>query len=115
MSVTKMDRSHHEHNQTEDQGHDKHAGHSVAMFRNKFWVSLLLSIPVLAFSQSIQGWLGFSMPSFTGSSYIPAIFSSIIFFYGGWVFLKGAVSELKAKLPGMMTLISLAIITAYFY
>lgn len=95
--------------------HDKHAGHSVAMFKDKFWLSLLLTFPVLIYSQSIQNWLHFTPPAFPGSQYVPFVFSTIIFFYGGLVFLKGAAAELKAKLPGMMTLISLAIITAYVY
>lgn len=97
------------------ENHDKHAGHSVSIFKNKFWLSLLMTIPVLAYSQSIQEWLNFSSPDFTGSFYIPFIFSTIIFFYGGMVFLKSAVSELKARMPGMMTLISMAIVTAYSY
>ncbi len=102
-----------EHSSHED--HDKHAGHSVSMFKNKFWLSLALTIPVLAYSASIQEWLNFSSPEFTGSEYIPFIFSTAIFFYGGLVFIKSAVSELKAKMPGMMTLISMAIVTAYLY
>lgn len=110
-----MDHSHHKHQHTEYQEHDKHAGHSVAMFKDKFWLSLLLTIPVLVYSEMIQQWLNFTPPSFTGSEYVPFIFSSIIFFYSGLVFIKGAIGELKAKLPGMMTLISLAIITAYAY
>lgn len=110
-----MDYSHHGHHQDEHQEHDKHAGHSVAMFRDKFWLSLILTIPVLAYSEMIQHWLGFSPPSFPGSQYVPFVLSTVIFFYGGMVFIKGALSELKAKLPGMMTLISLAIITAYLY
>lgn len=95
--------------------HDKHAGHSVSMFRDKFWLSLLFTIPVLAYSESIQNWLHVATPPFTGSEYMPFVFSTIIFFYGGFVFLKSAYSEIKARLPGMMTLISLAIITAYTY
>ena len=105
----------HHHNVGEHQDHDKHAGHSVAMFKDKFWLSLLLTVPVLVYSEMIQHWLNFTPPSFPGSEYVPFIFSTIIFFYGGLVFIKGAVGELKAKLPGMMTLISLAIITAYAY
>lgn len=105
-----MDHSQHEH-----QEHDKHAGHSVAMFKDKFWLSLILTIPVLAYSEMIQQWLNFTPPAFPGSQYVPFVFSTIIFFYGGLVFIKGAWGELKAKLPGMMTLISLAIITAYVY
>ncbi|OGL24908.1 ATPase P [Candidatus Saccharibacteria bacterium RIFCSPHIGHO2_01_FULL_48_12] len=95
--------------------HDKHAGHSVAMFRRKFWLSLLLTIPVLAYSESVQQWLSFIPPSFAGSQYIPLIFSSIIFFFGGLVFLKGAAAELRSKRPGMMTLIAMAISVAYVY
>lgn len=107
IPLTKMN---HEH-----QDHDKHAGHSVAMFKDKFWISLLLTIPVLAYSEMIQHWLNFTPPAFSGSQYVPFVLSTVIFFYGGMVFIKGAMSELKAKLPGMMTLISLAIITAYAY
>lgn len=110
QSHIEHDHSHHEHEE-----HDKHAGHSVAMFRDKFWLSFLLTIPVLIYSEMIQHWLNFIPPSFPGSQYVPFVFSTIIFFYGGMVFIKGAWRELKAKLPGMMTLISLAIITAYLY
>lgn len=110
-----MNHSHHEHPHTEHQDHDKHAGHSVAMFKDKFWLSLLLTIPVLVYSEMIQHWLNFMPPSFPGSEYVPFVFSTIIFFYGGLVFIKSALGELKAKMPGMMTLISLAIITAYVY
>ena len=112
-----MDHSHHEHHHdnNEHQEHDKHAGHSVAMFKDKFWLSLLLTIPVLVYSEMIQHWLNFTPPAFPGSQYVPFVLSTIIFFYGGMVFIKSAIGELKAKLPGMMTLISLAIITAYVY
>lgn len=117
-----MDHSHHhQHNQhqhnhePDNHEHDKHAGHSVAMFKDKFWWSLILTVPVIAYSEMIQRWLNFTPPGFLGSEYIPLVFSSLIFFYGGLVFIRGAISELKAKLPGMMTLISLAIITAYAY
>lgn len=95
--------------------HDKHAGHSAAMFKDRFWLSLILSIPVLAYSDMIQHWLDFAPPEFSGSQYVPFVLSTFIFFYGGTVFIKSAWGELKAKLPGMMTLISLAIITAYAY
>lgn len=98
----------------EHTGHDKHAGHSPEMFKNKFWLSLVLTIPTLVFSETVQGWLGLDW-SFSGSQYIPAIFGTIIFFYGGLVFLKGAKDELADHLPGMMTLISLAITVAFGY
>lgn len=110
-----MDHSHHEHQHSEHQEHDKHAGHSVAMFKDRFWMSLILTLPVLVYSEMIQHWLNFTPPGFPGSQYVPFVLSTIIFFYGGTVFIKSAWGELKAKLPGMMTLISLAIITAYTY
>ena len=94
--------------------HDKHAGHSPNMFKQKFWLSLILTIPTLLFSPTIQGWLGFDL-IFPGSDYIPAVMGMIIFFYGGLVFLKSARGELAAKQPGMMTLISMAITVAFGY
>ncbi|HVU59496.1 MAG TPA: heavy metal translocating P-type ATPase [Candidatus Saccharimonadales bacterium] len=94
--------------------HDKHAGHSAAMFRQKFWASLLLTTPAMLFSPTVQGWLGLDW-SFTGSRYLPAIFGAIIFAYGGLVFLRGAKAELGNRRPGMMTLISLAITVAFGY
>lgn len=95
-------------------GHDKHAGHSPEMFRQKFLLSLALTIPTLLFSEAVQSWFDVEW-SFQGSSYLPAIFGLIIFFYGGLVFLKGAKAELADRLPGMMTLISLAITVAFGY
>ena len=94
--------------------HDKHAGHSPNMFKKKFWLSLLLTIPTLFFSHTVQSWFGFHL-AFTGSEYIPAVFGAIIFFYGGLVFLKGAKVELEGRQPGMMTLISMAITVAFGY
>lgn len=110
-----MNMNHQHHNHNEEQDYDKHAGHSVAMFRNKFWVCLILTVPVLLYSENVARWLHISPPSFPGSMYIPFILSSVIFFYGGWVFIKGAIGEIKNRLPGMMTLISLAIVTSYVY
>lgn len=98
-----------------DSGHDKHAGHSPEMFRDKFWLSLILTIPVVLYSRMVQEWLGFAMPEFTGSGWIPFVLGSVIFFYGGIVFIKSATGELRARVPGMMTLISLAILSAYIY
>lgn len=97
-----------------DGHHDKHAGHNPNMFKQKFWLSLILTIPTLLFSPAIQGWLGYEL-TFTGSHYIPAVFGLIIFFYGGLVFLRSARGELAAKQPGMMTLISMAITVALIY
>ena len=96
------------------EGHDKHAGHSPEMFRKKFWLSLLFTIPALVFSHTVQSWFGFEW-AFPGSDYIPAIFGVVIFLYGGLVFLKGAKAELADRLPGMMTLISMAITVAFGY
>ena len=96
-------------------GHDKHAGHSVTMFRDKFWVSLALMIPVVIYSSMIQHWLGFTPPAFPGSAYVPLVLGTVIFFYGGLVFIRGAVAEVRAREPGMMTLIALAIVVAYAY
>jgi len=93
-------------------GHDRHAGHSVAMFRDKFWLSLALTIPVVLWSHDVQHWLGYSAPSLPGSNLIPAIFVTMVFVYGGLVFLRGAWWELADHKPGMMTLISLAILVA---
>jgi len=105
----------HEAHEAHQGGHDQHSGHSVAMFRDKFWWSFALTLPTVVWSPMIQQWLGFHAPSFPGSRYIPAIFGTVLFFYGGMVFLQGAVRELKDRLPGMMTLISLAIIVAFGY
>ena len=91
----------------EAHGHDKHAGHDPDMFKKKFWLSFVLTIPVLIFSETIQELLNFTAPSFPSSEWIPAILGTIIFFYGGLVFLKSARAELAARQPGMMTLISL--------
>ncbi|HMN33867.1 MAG TPA: heavy metal translocating P-type ATPase [Chiayiivirga sp.] len=103
------------HGMDEHAGHDKHAGHSVEMFRDRFWLSLALTIPALVWEPMLQDWFGYTAPRFPGSQYIPAIFGAAVFLYGGWVFLKGAWGELKNRLPGMMTLISLAILVAFLY
>jgi Cu2+-exporting ATPase len=95
-------------------GHNMHAGHEQ-MFRRRFWVSLLLSVPVLLYSEMLQMLLGFSMPAFTGSDWIEPLFALIVFAYGGIPFLQMAVPELRNRQPGMMTLISLAITVALIY
>jgi Cu2+-exporting ATPase len=95
-------------------GHGSHAGHEI-MFRNRFWVSLVLSIPVLIFSEAVQNWLNFTTPTFPGSSWITPVLAVVIFVYGGFPFLQMAGWELKERQPGMMTLISLAITVAFVY
>lgn len=105
--------AHHVHGGSDK--HDKHEGHSTNIFKIKFWVSLILSFPIVAYSDVTQNLLRYKAPAFPGSAYVPLVLASIIYFYGGWVFIASAYRELKAKLPGMMTLIALAISVAYFY
>ncbi|BDG24682.1 heavy metal translocating P-type ATPase [Thermus thermophilus] len=96
-------------------GHDKHAGHTPEMFRDRFFVSLLLTLPILYFSEQLQAWLGYRAAQFPGSAWVNPVLGTILYFYGGLVFLKGALRELRARTPGMMTLIALAITVAYGY
>jgi P-type Cu2+ transporter len=96
-------------------GHDKHAGHSVAMFRDKFWISLLLTIPTLIWGHMLPRALGYVPPSVPGARWIAPAFGTAVFFYGGWVFIQGAWRELQDRLPGMMTLIALAISVAFLF
>lgn len=95
--------------------HDAHAGHSPGMFRDKFWLSLALTVPVVYWSAHIQHLLGYQAPAFPGSGWLPPVLGTVVFLYGGWVFLQGAWRELSARLPGMMTLISLAITVAFLF
>lgn len=99
----------------EHRGHDAHLGHSVEMFRDKFWLSLLLTVPTLIWGHMLQRAFGFAAPQIPGSHWIPAAFGTAVFAYGGWVFIQGAVREIKDRLPGMMTLISLAISVAFIF
>jgi Cu2+-exporting ATPase len=98
---------------TQHAGHDKHAGHDPEVFRRQFWVVLLLTVPVVIWSREVQDWLGYAAPSFPGSDWIPAVLGTVVFAYGGRVFLRGARTELDDRQPGMMTLISLAIAVAF--
>ncbi|MCB0662000.1 MAG: cadmium-translocating P-type ATPase [Saprospiraceae bacterium] len=106
------------HNSEHDHhGHHSHEDHHRMMikdFKKRFWVSLILTIPVLLFAPMIQSWLGMDI-LFEGQQYVLFVLSSIIFFYGGWPFLKGIKEELGKKEPGMMTLIAIAITAAYLY
>lgn len=97
------------------QKHNRHEGHNPNIFRTKFWLSLLLTLPVLYFSLTIQELLNFHAITFPGSSYVPAALGIIIFVYGGLVFLRSARAELANRTPGMMTLISMAISVALVY
>ena len=97
-------------------GHHDHHAHMVADFKQRFWVSLVLTIPVVALAPMIQSWLGLSETlDFPGDSLVQFMFASVVYFYGGWPFLSGLASELRRRMPGMMTLIALAISVAYFY
>jgi Cu2+-exporting ATPase len=124
MQKHEMNHSSHEMGSMSHESHDiqgGHAGHGTdhtgheMMFRTRFWWSLLLTIPVLLYSSALQSWLGFSMPAFPGSTWIPFVFSLVIFGYGGVPFLKMAIPEIQNRKPGMMTLISLAISVALVY
>ncbi len=96
-------------------GHDKHAGHSVAMFRDRFWISFALTVPTLVWGHMLQTALGYTAPHFPGAMYMPPLFGAAVFLYGGQPFIAGAVRELKDRLPGMMTLIALAITVAFVF
>ncbi|SFF69290.1 Cu2+-exporting ATPase [Actinopolymorpha cephalotaxi] len=93
-------------------GHDKHAGHDPEMFRRKFWLSLLLTLPIVATSEMVMRWFGYSL-DFPGIAWVGPVLGTVVFVYGGWPFLAGAVAELRDRAPGMMLLISLAVVVAY--
>lgn len=107
----------HAHSAVDDEhavhSHGEHAGHSTAMFKNKFWLSLALSIPVVIFSPMFAHLFGYQIPDFPGAVWIAPVLGSVIFFYGGLPFLKGGWKELRSKQPGMMLLITLAITIAF--
>jgi ATPase, P-type (transporting), HAD superfamily, subfamily IC/heavy metal translocating P-type ATPase len=96
--------------------YSRHAGHDVADFRRRFWISLIVTIPILILSPAIQEFAGVGQAlRFPGDQYVLFLLASFVYFYGGYPFLKGIVNELRARLPGMMTLIAVAITTAYLY
>jgi Cu2+-exporting ATPase len=102
------------HHHAAPAAHDTHAGHSVEMFRRKFWGTLLLSIPTVVWAPMIQHWLGYqAWGGAAASRFVPALFGTLVFAYGGWVFVTGARDELAHRRPGMMTLIALAISVAF--
>jgi len=106
------------HKEGEHKGHNHsgHHGHMIEDFRKRFWISLIVTVPILILSPMIQHFLGLKETlRFVGDSYLLFGLSSFVYFYGGWPFLKGLFHELKKKQPGMMTLIALAISVAYFY
>jgi Cu2+-exporting ATPase len=111
MQLVKYDKHPPSHEASDGHG----AGHKSASFLRKFWVSLILTLPVVLYSDLVRETFGLELPTFPGAEYMPLVLGSAVFFYGGWVFLAGAARELRAHLPGMMTLIALAITAAYTY
>jgi Cu2+-exporting ATPase len=105
---------------TEHGGHAGHGGHGhaghgdhAAQFRDRFWLSLALTVPVILYSEMVQEWLRFTPPRFPGSAWVAPLLGTVVFLYGGWPFLQGGVAEARARQPGMMLLIALAISVAF--
>ena len=119
MHEAHSEMKHNNHKDSESHGDHKggdHHAHMVADFKKRFWISLVVTVPILTLSPMIQSFLGFKQTiGFPGDAYVLWAFSSLVFFYGGWPFLKGFFDEFKKKQPGMMTLIAIAITTAYGY
>src|SRR6266540_2855810 len=95
--------------------HDRHAGHSVEMFRTRFFVAWVITIPTVVWGHMLTSITGWHAPAFPGSSGIPPVLGTIVFVYGGSPFVRGALREIRARLPGMMTLIALAISVAFVF
>jgi Cu2+-exporting ATPase len=95
-----------------EHGHGGHAGHAD-VYRRRFWITLILAVPVVVYSEMIQDWFGFTAPRFPGDGLVAPVLGTVIFVYGGWVFLAGALDELRGRAPGMMLLVSLAISVAF--
>lgn len=104
----------HEHHDGHDE-FNKHEGHHTESFLKKFWIAIILTFPVLLYSDLPTIFFGWTAPQFAGVSMLTLLLGSIVFFYCGWIFLSSAYREIRARLPGMMTLIALAITTAYLY
>ena len=113
-AATKTDKHTHHKAQDHTSSHNEHAGHHTADFLKRFWLCVALTIPVLLLSHMIQQWMGFTF-TFPGDKYVLLALSSFIYVYGGWPFLAGLTRELKYRTPGMMTLVAMAITTAYVY
>ncbi|WP_238360240.1 HAD-IC family P-type ATPase [Micromonospora fiedleri] len=93
-------------------GHDKHAGHDPEAFRRKFWLSLALTVPIVVTSHMVMDWFGYEL-DFPGIDLVGPVLGTVVFAYGGWPFLQGAVREIRDRAPGMMLLIAMAISVAY--
>ena len=103
------------HDAARDAGPDRHAGHSVAMFRDRFLLSLILTIPTLIWGHMLPRIFGYTPPAVPGGRWIAPLLGTVVFVYGGRPFIQGAIRELRARLPGMMTLIALAITVAFAF
>jgi P-type Cu2+ transporter len=97
---------------SEHAGHDKHAGHDPEMFRRRFWLALVATVPLVVTSEMVQDWFGYTL-EVPGIDVIAPVLGSFVFWWGGWPFLAGAVDELRHRLPGMMLLVAMAISVAY--
>ena len=106
---------HGDHEDHGDHGHGGHGGHGdhAVMFRDRFWVALVLTVPVLVWAESLQEWFGYTAPVLPGSGLIAPVLGTVVFAYGGWPFLSGAVAELRSREPGMMLLVGMAITVAF--
>jgi Cu2+-exporting ATPase len=104
----------HAHHAEHGDAHDgqAHADHAE-VYRRRFWINLILAVPVVVYSESVQDWFGFTAPEFPGDGWVPPVLGTAVFLYGGSVFLTGAWSEIRGRAPGMMTLVSLAIGVAF--
>ncbi|MDR5684362.1 MAG: heavy metal translocating P-type ATPase [Armatimonadota bacterium] len=101
--------------QPDHAAHDKHAGHSPQMFRDRFWLSVLLGVPILYFDAHIQEWFGYRAAQVPGAEWAQPVLGTVLYLYGGGVFVQGGLRELRARQPGMMTLVGLAISVAFAY
>ena len=113
-SHSEMERKSHGHHEINDGGYDKHSGHHTGDFLKRFWICVGLTIPVLLLSHMIQQWMGFQV-EFPGDKYVLISLGSVIYFYGGWPFLKGMIAEIRHGRIGMMTLVAIAISVAFIY
>ncbi|MEU4569938.1 copper-translocating P-type ATPase [Micromonospora sp. NPDC023956] len=100
------------HHRSGHGGHDKHAGHDPEMFRRRFWLSLVLTVPVVVTSHMVMDWFGYRL-DFPGVGWVAPVLGTVVFAWGGWPFLQGAVQEIRDRAPGMMLLIAMAISVAY--
>ena len=114
----KSNQNNHQHKEVNHDNHDHHDHHQMMIndFKHRFWISLIITLPILLLSPMVQDLFGFEFALFGNvDKYLLFVLSSIVFFYGGWPFLSGLVDELKEKQPGMMTLIAVAITVAWGY